>query len=132
VSTPTLSGVTGTVTDAWSTGSSTVHDLASSAADLATTAAEVAATVAVAAVEQLEELPERVVGLASAAKGRIGPTPRRSYKPWVLVAAGITAFVVVAWLLRRRSSTGPSVDYGATATDTYRTPGEPPASVAGN
>ena len=28
-----------------------------------------------AAVEQLEDLPERVAGLASAAKGRIGPTP---------------------------------------------------------
>ena len=129
MTTPTLSGVTGTVTDAWSSGSSTVHDLASTAADLAATAAEVAVTVAGAAVEQL---PERVVGLASAAKDRIGPTPRRSYKPWVLVAAGITAFVVVAWWLRRRSATGPSVDYGTTATDTSRSPGEPPASVAGN
>jgi hypothetical protein len=132
VSTPTLSGATGTVTDAWTSGSSTVHDLASTAADLATTAAEVAVTVAGAAAEHLEALPERVVGLASAAKGRIGPTPRRSYKPWVLVAAGITAFVVVAWWLRRRSATGPSVEYGTPATDTYRSPGEPPASVAGN
>ena len=132
MSTPTLSGVTGTVTDAWSTGSSTAHDLASSAADLVTTAAEVAATVAVAAVEQLEDLPERVAGLATAAKDRISPTPRRSYKPWVLVAAGITAFVVVAWWLRRRSATGPTVDYGATTTDAYRSATEPPASVAGD
>jgi len=132
VSTPTLSGVTGTVTDAWSTGSSTVHDLASTAADLASSAAEVAATVAVAAVEQFEDLPERVVGLASAAKDRIGPTPSRSYKPWVLVVAGLTAFVVVAWWLRRRSSNGPSVDYGATTGDTYRPPSDPPASVAGS
>jgi hypothetical protein len=132
VSTSPLAGVTGTVTDAWSSSSSTVHDLASTAADLAATAAEVAATVAVAAVEQLEDLPERVAGLANAAKGRIGPAPRRSYKPWVLVAAGITAFVVVAWWLRRRSSNGPTVDYGASSTDAYRTPAEPPASVAGS
>ena len=83
--------------------------------------------------ETIENLtPERFVGLASAAKGRIGPTPRRSYKPWVLVAAGITAFVVVAWWLRRRSAAGASVEYGTPATDTYRSPGEPPASVAGN
>ena len=132
MSTPTLSGVTGTVTDAWSSGSSTVHDLASTAADLATTAAEVAEAVAGAAVEQLEDLPERVAGLAAAAKDRIGPTPRRSYKPWVLVAAGITAFVVVAWWLRRRSSSGPSVEYGTAAADAYRSPSEPSASVAGN
>jgi len=132
VSTPTLSGVTGTVTDAWSSSSSTVHDLATTAAELATTAAEVAATVAVAAVEQLEDIPERVVGLASAAKGRISPAPRRSYKPWVLVVAGITAFVVVAWWLRRRSANGPSVDYTATSGEAYRPTGDSPASVAGS
>ena len=132
MSTPTLSGVTGTVTDAWSTSTSTVHDLASTAADLASTAADVAATVAVAAVEQLEDLPERVAGLASAAKDRLGPTPRRSYKPWVLVAAGITAFVVVAWWLRRRSANGPTVEYGATTGDAYSPPAASPASVAGS
>jgi hypothetical protein len=129
MSTPTLSDVTGTVSgtvsDAWSTGTS-------AARDLATTAAEVAATVAVAAVDQLEDLPERVVGLASAARDRIGPTPRRSYKPWVLVAAGITAFVVVAWWLRRRSASGPSIGDAAGRDETFRTPGEAPASVAGS
>lgn len=94
-----------TMTDAWSTSTSAVHDLAASAAELAT-------DVATAAVEQLEDLPEKVVGLASAARGRMRPSPRRSWRPWMFVAAGVAAFLAVAWWLRRRSTSAPAVDIG--------------------
>jgi hypothetical protein len=95
-------GVTDTMSDAWSTSTSAVHDLAASAAELAT-------EVAVAAVEHL---PEKVAGLATAARGRVAPPPRRSVRPWMFVAAGVAAFVVVAWFLRRRSTSNPAVDIG--------------------
>jgi len=93
--------VTDTVSDVWSTSARSVQELASTAADLAT---EV--------VEQLEVLPDKVVGLASAARGRIGPTPRPSRKPWLYVAAAVAAVLVAAWLWRRRSASAPSVDIG--------------------
>ena len=125
MSTPTIAGVTDTVSDAWSTSPSAVHDIAA-------TAAEVAATVAVAAVEQLEDLPDRVAGLATAAKGRIRPAPRRSYKPWVLVGAAVATFVVVAWWLRKRSASTPTADYGRAFPDTTTSSGNHATSVAGS
>jgi hypothetical protein len=93
--------VTDTVTDVWSTSTRSVHDLAATAAELAT---EV--------VEQLEELPDKVVGLASAARGRISPPPPRPLRPWLYLAAALAAVAVVAWSWRRRSATTPSVDIG--------------------
>ncbi|MET0144354.1 MAG: hypothetical protein ABW328_06165, partial [Ilumatobacteraceae bacterium] len=101
-----LAGVTDSVTDAWSTSSSVV-------ADLATTAAELATDVAIAAVGQLEELPDRLAGLAALAKDRVGPAPKRSKKPvlFVLLLA-IAAAAGVVWWKRR----GPAGDVGATGT----------------
>ncbi len=92
--------LTDTVSDALSSSARSVHDLAATAAELAT---EV--------VEQLE-IPEKVVGLASAARGRIGPAPRRSRKPWLYVAAAVAGVLVVAWWWKRRSATNPAVDIG--------------------
>ena len=97
---------TDTMSDAWSAGTSAVHELAYSAA-------ERAAEMASAAAEQLEDLPERVAGLATAARGRIRPTPRRSWRPWLVLAVGVAAVLAVAWWWRRRSaSSGPAVDIG--------------------
>jgi hypothetical protein len=93
--------VTDTVSDVWSSSARSVQDLAATAAELAT---EV--------VEQLEDLPDKVVGLASAARSRIGPAPRRSRKPWLFLAAAVAGVLVVAWLWRRRAATTPAVDIG--------------------
>lgn len=101
----TLTHATDTVGDAWSTGAGAVSDLAASAAGLATDLATVA-------VGQFEELPGKVSGLASAARDRISPAPKRSVRPWMLLAAAVVAFVAVAWWLRRRSSDSPAVDVG--------------------
>lgn len=120
-----LAGVTDTVADVWSKNAGAVHDFASSAAGFAT-------DVATAAVGQLEELPERVVGFAAAAKDRVVPPPRRSLKPWMLVVAGIAAFVALAWFLRRRRSAGPGADaWTGGRSDQVRTPADPVTSVAG-
>ena len=97
--------MTDTMSDAWSTSTSAVQELAATAAELAT-------EVAVAAVEHLEDLPDKVAGLATAARSRIAPAPRRSLRPWMFVAAAVAAFVVVGWLLRRRSASTPAVDIG--------------------
>jgi hypothetical protein len=96
--------LTETVSDAWSTGSTALQDLAASAAEFAT-------DVAVAAAEQIPEIPEKVAELATAARGRLGTAPRRTWRPWVLMAAGIAAVLGVMWWLRRRKQQ-PAVDIG--------------------
>ena len=77
MTTSTLTNATEIAADAWSAGAGAVADLASSAAGLAT---EIAAV----AVGQFEDLPDKVSGLASAARRRISPAPKRSVRPWVL------------------------------------------------
>jgi ferric-dicitrate binding protein FerR (iron transport regulator) len=96
---------TDTMSDAWAVGTSAVHDLAASAAERATDLASAAA-------EQLEDLPDLVAGLATTARSRIRPAPRRSWRPWLLLAAGVAATLAVMWWWRRRSTSSPAVDIG--------------------
>ncbi len=109
-----LAGVTDTVGGALATGTSAV-------AGLATTAADLAIDVAAAAVEHLEELPERVAGLAALASDRISPAPKRSKKPLLFVLLAIVAVAGVVWWKRR----GPSDDVGATSAPSAPGPDQP-------
>jgi hypothetical protein len=87
--------------DAWSTGLERVQDLAA------------------AAVEVLEDIPDKAIALAGAVVPALRPTPRRSRKPLLLLAVAIASFAVVAWFLKKRRATTAepyAVPTGPTAT----------------
>jgi hypothetical protein len=72
------------VSDVWSTGMDRAQDLAAAAFDV------------------LEDIPDKAVALAGAVIPALRPSPKRSKRPLVLVAAAIATFVVVAWFLKKR------------------------------
>jgi len=67
--------VTDTLSDAWSTTASMAHDLASTAADAAG-------------------------DTYGKARDRVRP-PKRHISPWLMLAAGLAAFMAAGWWLRR-------------------------------
>ncbi len=86
--------LTETVSDAVSTGAAAVHELAAAAVELAS------------------EFPEKATDLVTVARDRIGGAPpRRTIRPWMIVAAGLVAFVAAGWWFRRRRQ-DPAVDIG--------------------
>jgi hypothetical protein len=89
-----LSDVTERAGDAWSTGVERVHDLAAAAFDLA-------GDLASAAADRFEDLPEKAITLAGAAIPALRPAPKRSKKPFILVAV-LVAVIAGAWWMRRR------------------------------
>lgn len=74
------------VSDVWSTGLDRAQDLAAAAFDI------------------LEDIPDKAVALAGAVIPALRPSPRRSKRPWLILAAAVASFVVVAWFLKKRSA----------------------------
>lgn len=73
------------VTDVWATGRGKVQDLAATAVDV------------------IEDIPEKAIALAGAVIPALRPTPKRSKRPFVLIAAVVTALVLVAWFVKKRN-----------------------------
>ncbi|MBA3288360.1 MAG: hypothetical protein H0U21_10095 [Acidimicrobiia bacterium] len=95
-----------TVGDAWSTGSDRVVDLAATVAGSAT-------DLATAVADHVPDVTDKASDLAHAARRRLpGGKPPRSLSPWAFIAAGIAAFLIVGWWLRRNHSapSSPAVD----------------------
>ena len=86
------------VSDAWSTGLGKAQDLAG------------------VAFEVLEDVPDKAIALAGAVIPALRSTPRRSRKPFVILAVVLASLVVVGYVAkkRRRQATEP---YAVPGTD---------------
>ena len=93
------------VSDAWSSSLDRAQDLAA------------------AAFEVLEDIPDKAIALAGAVIPALRPTPRRSRRPWLLLAAALASVAVVAWIVKRRR---------ASTAEPYAVPGSdlPTTSVS--
>ena len=107
-----LADVTERAGEAWSTGIELVHDLATAALDRA-------GDLASAAADRLEDLPEKAITLAGAAIPALRPAPKRSKKPFILVAV-VVAVLAGAWWLRRRRTASQEAPYLSPAERTER------------
>jgi hypothetical protein len=96
---PDVSNVTDRAGDVWSTGFDRAHDLTAAAIDLASDLAS-------AAVDRFEDLdiPDKAIGLAGAVIPALRPTPKRSKKPFVLIAVVLVVIAGGIWFKRRRAS----------------------------
>jgi hypothetical protein len=72
------------VTDALASGIDKVQDLASSAVDV------------------IDDIPDKAAALAGALIPALRPKPRRSAKPFALLAVALASVVLVAWFVRKR------------------------------
>ena len=88
--------VGGIVSDALSTGLDKAQDLAG------------------VAFEALEDIPDKAIALAGAVIPALRSTPRRSRKPFVILAVVLASLVVVGVVAKKRRST---------ATEPYAVPG---------
>ena len=86
--------VTDRVGDVVSAGVGTLQDVAVSAFDLASELASAAA-------DRFDDLPEKVVGLASVAIPALRQK-RRSRRPLLLIVAAVAGLVAAGWFIRRR------------------------------
>jgi len=105
---PEVSDVADRASDAWSTSFDLAHDLAAAAIDRA-------AGLATAAAERLEdlELPENAIGLAGAVIPALRPAPKRSKKPFVLLAVLLVVVAGGFWFKRRRAAGNGGTPYPA-------------------
>jgi hypothetical protein len=91
--------VGGFVSDAWSTGFDKAQDLAAAAVDV------------------LEDIPEKALALAGAVIPALRPSPKRAKRPFLIVAALVASLVVVAWIVKKRR---------AEAVESHAVPGSGP------
>jgi len=73
--------------------------------------------VAAAAAERIEKLPDRAVALAGSVIPALRPPPKRSKRPFLLLAVALVAALGVAWFVRgRRQIAMDSPDATASST----------------
>jgi hypothetical protein len=103
-------------------------DLVSSGVELvqevATAAFELAGGLAAAAIERIPDLPEKAIDLAGAAIPSLRPKPKRSKKPFVLIAVILVVVAGGVWFKRRRASGTPDI------ASTYTSSADPGVSAA--
>ena len=92
-----LSDVSDRATDVWSTGLARVTDLAAAAIDRA-------GDLTSAAADRFEDLPDKALTLAGAAIPALRPAPKRSKKPFILLAVVLVVVAGGIWFRRRRSA----------------------------
>jgi hypothetical protein len=92
-----LSDVSDRATDVWSTGFEKVQDLAAAAIDRA-------GDLAAAAADRFEDFPDKALTLAGAAIPALRPTPKRSKRPFILLAVVLVVVAGGFWFRRRRST----------------------------
>ncbi len=100
--------VTDRAGDVWAVGLEKVQDLATAAFDRA-------GDLAAAAADRFDDLPERAIGLAGVAIPALRSTPKRSKKPYLLVALVLAVVVGGVWFRRRRASSGVGSTYDSPA-----------------
>jgi hypothetical protein len=96
---PEVSDLTDRATDVLSTGLDKAHDIAAAAIDRASVLASAAAE----KIEDLE-LPEKAIGLAGTVIPALRPEPKRSKKPFVLLAVVLVLVAGGFWFKRRRAA----------------------------
>jgi hypothetical protein len=96
---PDVSSLTDRAGDVWSTGFDRAHDLTAAAIDRASDLASAAAD----KIDDLD-LPDKALGLAGAVIPALRPTPKRSKKPFVLLAVVLVVIAGGIWFKRRRAS----------------------------
>jgi hypothetical protein len=74
------------VSDAWSAGLDRAQQLAAAAFDV------------------IDDIPEKAIALAGAVVPALRPTPKRSRRPLLLIAAVLASVAVVAWFAKKRRS----------------------------
>ena len=80
----------------WSTGLEKVQDLAAAAIDRA-------GDLASAAADRFDDLPDKALTLAGAAIPALRPSPKRSKKPFILLALVLVVVAGGLWFRRRRN-----------------------------
>jgi len=96
---PEVAELTDRASDAWSVGFDRAHDLAAAAIDRASDLASAAAD----RIEDLE-LTDKALGLAGAVIPALRPAPKRSKKPFVLLALVLVVVAGGFWFKRRRAA----------------------------